>query len=64
MERYLQVGPEFAFIGHSNVGKSSLLNLITGRSDLAKVSKQPGELHPGWQHIDVLSFSMLSSRTL
>lgn len=37
-----QVGPEFAFIGHSNVGKSSLLNLITGSKDLAKVSKRPG----------------------
>ncbi|KAF5827883.1 P-loop containing nucleoside triphosphate hydrolase protein [Dunaliella salina] len=38
-----EVGPEFAFIGHSNVGKSTLLNFITGRSDLAKVSKQPGK---------------------
>lgn len=35
--------PEFAFIGRSNVGKSSLINTITGRKDLAKVSKQPGK---------------------
>ena len=34
--------PEFAFIGRSNVGKSSLLNMLTGRDDLAKVSKTPG----------------------
>jgi GTP-binding protein len=35
--------PEFAFIGRSNVGKSSLINLITNRKDLAKVSKTPGK---------------------
>lgn len=34
--------PEFAFIGRSNVGKSSLLNMLTGRKDLARVSKTPG----------------------
>lgn len=34
--------PEFAFIGRSNVGKSSLINLITGRKALAMVSKTPG----------------------
>lgn len=34
---------EFAFIGRSNVGKSSLINLITNRKDLAKVSKTPGK---------------------
>lgn len=34
--------PEFAFIGRSNVGKSSLLNLISGKKDLAKVSSTPG----------------------
>ena len=34
--------PEFAFVGRSNVGKSSLLNLLTGRKDLAKVSSTPG----------------------
>lgn len=35
--------PEFAFIGRSNVGKSSLINLICGRKNLAYVSKQPGK---------------------
>ena len=35
--------PEFAMIGRSNVGKSSLINLITGRKDLAKVSDLPGK---------------------
>ena len=35
--------PEFALIGRSNVGKSSLINLLTGRKSLALVSKQPGK---------------------
>lgn len=35
--------PEFALIGRSNVGKSSLINLITERRDLAKVSDAPGK---------------------
>src|ERR1700753_2446387 len=35
--------PEFAFIGRSNVGKSSLINLITGRGDLARTSGTPGK---------------------
>jgi len=34
--------PEFAFIGRSNVGKSSLLNLLSGKVDLARVSPTPG----------------------
>lgn len=34
--------PEFAFIGRSNVGKSSLLNMLSGRTDLARVSATPG----------------------
>jgi GTP-binding protein len=34
--------PEFAFIGRSNVGKSSLLNLLVGRKSLARVSSTPG----------------------
>ena len=35
--------PEYAFIGRSNVGKSSLLNMITGRKKLAKTSSTPGK---------------------
>ena len=34
--------PEFAFIGRSNVGKSSLLNLLAGQAGLARVSPTPG----------------------
>ena len=34
--------PEFAFIGRSNVGKSSLLNMLSGQRDLARVSSTPG----------------------
>lgn len=34
--------PEFAVIGRSNVGKSSLINMLTQKSKLAKVSKEPG----------------------
>jgi len=34
--------PEFAFIGRSNVGKSSLLNLLAGKENLARVSATPG----------------------
>lgn len=35
--------PEYAFIGRSNVGKSSLINMITGRKSLAKTSGKPGK---------------------
>ncbi|GFR43936.1 hypothetical protein Agub_g5074, partial [Astrephomene gubernaculifera] len=35
--------PEFAVIGRSNVGKSSLINMLTGRKELALVSKEPGK---------------------
>lgn len=35
--------PEFAFIGRSNVGKSSLVNLLAGQHHLAKVSDRPGK---------------------
>lgn len=35
--------PEYAFIGRSNVGKSSLINMITNRRKLAKVSGKPGK---------------------
>ena len=35
--------PEYAFIGRSNVGKSSLINMLTGKKDLAKTSSKPGK---------------------
>ncbi len=35
--------PEYAFIGRSNVGKSSLINMLTGQSKLAKTSNTPGK---------------------
>lgn len=35
--------PEYAFIGRSNVGKSSLINMLTGRRGLAKTSQTPGK---------------------
>lgn len=34
---------EYAFIGRSNVGKSSLINMLSGRKSLAKVSNTPGK---------------------
>jgi GTP-binding protein len=40
--------PEIAFIGRSNVGKSSLINMLTGRKALAKTSSKPGKT----QHIN------------
>jgi GTP-binding protein len=39
--------PEFAFIGRSNVGKSSLINMLCNKKDLAKTSSKPGKT----QHI-------------
>ncbi len=39
--------PEFAFIGRSNVGKSSLINMLVDHRDLAKTSSKPGKT----QHI-------------
>ena len=35
--------PEYAFIGRSNVGKSSLINMLTDRKQLAKTSQKPGK---------------------
>ena len=35
--------PEYAFIGRSNVGKSSLINMLTGKKGLAKTSQTPGK---------------------
>lgn len=35
--------PEYAFIGRSNVGKSSLINMLTDKTKLAKISSKPGK---------------------
>ena len=35
--------PEYAFIGRSNVGKSSLINMLVDRKNLAKTSGRPGK---------------------
>lgn len=53
--------PEFAFIGRSNVGKSSLLNMLTNRKGLAKVSQTPGKtrmlnfflMNESWSLVDL-----------
>jgi len=56
--------PEFAFIGRSNVGKSSMINMLTGQSALAKVSKSPGktkllnffDIDESWYLVDLPGF--------
>lgn len=53
--------PEFAFIGRSNVGKSSLINMLTNKKGLAKVSVTPGktqllnffEINQNWYLVDL-----------
>src|ERR1700750_1302825 len=46
--------PEYAFIGRSNVGKSSLINMICQKKELAKVSSSPGKTQL-INHFDILS---------
>jgi GTP-binding protein len=53
--------PEFGFIGRSNVGKSSLINMLLDRKDLAKTSQKPGrtktinhfEINEEWYMVDL-----------
>ncbi|MFN8290881.1 MAG: ribosome biogenesis GTP-binding protein YihA/YsxC [Chitinophagaceae bacterium] len=52
--------PEYAFIGRSNVGKSSLINMLTGQKNLAKTSATPGKTQL-INHFDVLSVSATQS---
>lgn len=48
--------PEYAFIGRSNVGKSSLINMITNKTALAKTSANPGKTQL-INHFDITSAS-------
>lgn len=60
--------PEFAFIGRSNVGKSSLINLIIGQKGLAKISSKPGktqtinhfEVNAQWYLVDLPGYGFAS----
>ena len=53
--------PEYAFIGRSNVGKSSLINMLTNHKKLAKISSKPGKtqlinhflINDGWYLVDL-----------
>ncbi len=64
--------PEVAFIGRSNVGKSSLINMLTAQSDLAKVSGAPGKtrlinhflINDAWYLVDLpgYGYAKLSKR--
>ena len=53
--------PEFGFIGRSNVGKSSLINMLLGKKNLAKTSQSPGrtrtinhfEINKEWYMVDL-----------
>ncbi len=60
--------PEIAFIGRSNVGKSSLINLLTERRELAKVSDKPGKtklinfflINGSWRLVDLPGYGYAS----
>jgi GTP-binding protein len=64
--------PEYAFIGRSNVGKSSLINMLTERKNLAKVSSTPGKtrlinhflINENWYLVDLPGYGYArASRT-
>lgn len=60
--------PEYAFIGRSNVGKSSLINMLTNRTSLAKTSGKPGKtqlinhflINDDWYLVDLPGYGYAS----
>ncbi|MDY0076725.1 MAG: ribosome biogenesis GTP-binding protein YihA/YsxC [Bacteroidales bacterium] len=64
--------PEYAFIGRSNVGKSSLINMLTAKKKLAKISSKPGKtitinhflINESWYLVDLPGYGFAKrSRT-
>jgi GTP-binding protein len=65
--------PEFGFIGRSNVGKSSLINMLTGYKNLARISGTPGKtrtinhflINNSWYLVDLpgYGYARVASRT-
>lgn len=64
--------PEYAFIGRTNVGKSSLINMLTGQKKLAKISSKPGKtitinhflINENWYLVDLPGYGFAKrSRT-
>lgn len=61
--------PEFAFIGRSNVGKSSLLNALAGKAGMARVSPTPGftklinifTINKSWRLVDLPGYGFADS---
>ena len=53
--------PEYAFIGRSNVGKSSLINMLTNHKNLAKTSGRPGKTQL-INHFEVVSVAPVSEK--
>ncbi len=61
--------PEYAFIGRSNVGKSSLINTLTNHGSLAKISSRPGKtqlinhflINQNWYLVDLPGYGWAST---
>jgi len=61
--------PEFAFIGRSNVGKSSLINMLVNRHNLAKTAAKPGKtrlinhflINKSWYLVDLPGYGYASA---
>jgi GTP-binding protein len=61
--------PEYAFIGRSNVGKSSLINMLCNRKDLAMTSSKPGKtllinhflINNNWHLVDLPGYGYASA---